>query len=97
WLIPEEGAIGSPQTFQVIANSPEPELALAFLNYVLSAPTQARWANDMYYAIVNKNAKLDPKIARYVPEDKLFPLDSALIGAKRAEWTNRFNREILGQ
>jgi putative spermidine/putrescine transport system substrate-binding protein len=96
WAVPAEGAATLPQTFQVVTNSAEPELARAFVNYILSAPIQTRLANELLLAVTNQNVVLDPSVAALVPLDRLIYFDWDVIGAKRGEWTNRFNREILG-
>jgi putative spermidine/putrescine transport system substrate-binding protein len=96
WAVPAEGAATLPQTFQVVTGAPEPDLAKAFVNYVLSTEIQTRLANELLLAVTNKNVVLDPAVAPLVPLDRLIYFDWETIGAKRGEWTNRFNREILG-
>ncbi|MFN8523502.1 MAG: extracellular solute-binding protein [Chloroflexota bacterium] len=96
WIAPSDGAATLPQTFQVVAGGPQPELARAFANYMLGAEAQGKLANDLLLAVTNKNVALDPKVAPLVPLEKLQYFDWTKIGAKRGDWTNRFNREVLG-
>ena len=96
WNPPTDGAATLPQTFQVAAKSAQPELARAFADFVLSKEIQTRFANELLLAVTHKDVVLDPKVAPLVPLDNLQYFDWDIIGAKRGEWTNRFNREILG-
>jgi putative spermidine/putrescine transport system substrate-binding protein len=96
WLIPSDGCATLPQGYQVVEKAPEPALARAFANYMLGLEAQNKLANDLLLAATNKNVQLDAKNAPLVPLDKLIYFDWTAIGAKRGEWTNRFNREILG-
>ncbi len=96
WLVPAEGALALPQTFQVVANAPHPDLALRLVDFVLSGEVQTRLANELLLVVTNRDVTLDPDVAPLVPIDNVQYFDLTIIGAKRGEWTNRFNREILG-
>ena len=91
-----EGAVALPQGFQIVAGSPQRALAQTFVNYVLSLEVQQRLANDLLMVVPNRKVVLDPDIAPFVPLDNILYLDIETIGMRRGEWTNRFNREILG-
>lgn len=96
WLVPAEGALALPQSFQIVTNAPNRELALRLVDFVLSPEVQTRLANELLLVVTNRDVTLDPDVAPLVPIDNVQYFDLAIIGAKRGEWTNRFNREILG-
>ena len=96
WIVPAEGAVALPQGFQIVAGSPQRALAQTFVNYVLSLEVQQRLANDLLMVVPHRKVVLDPVIAPFVPLDNILYLDIETIGMRRGEWTNRFNREILG-
>jgi putative spermidine/putrescine transport system substrate-binding protein len=96
WVVPAEGAVALPQGFQIVAGSRQRALAQTFVNYVLSLEVQQRIANDLLMVVPNRKVVLDPLIAPFVPLENILYLDFETIGMRRGEWTNRFNREILG-
>lgn len=95
WIVPEEGALTLPSGFQIVTKAPEPVVAAAFVNYLLSKEIQTKFANELLLATTRNDVALDPKNASLVPLDKLIYFDWDVIGAQRGNWTNRFNREIL--
>ena len=97
WHVPEEGALALPQGFQILAATPRLELALAFLDYTLSTEAQTRFARELYLVASNREVRIDPELASEIPQDRTLYFDFETIGARRGEWTNRFNREILSR
>lgn len=95
WIVPEEGALTLPSGFQIVTKAPEPVVAAAFVNYLLSKEIQTKFANELLLATTRNDVALDPKNASLVPLGKLIYFDWDVIGAQRGNWTNRFNREIL--
>lgn len=99
YVIPEEGAPALMATVSVIKDAPNAELAQEFVNFILGEEAQNLFANALFDGPVNKNVKLEgdilDKIA-YGEEEisKLVKVDWELVNEKRAEWTERANKEI---
>lgn len=97
WIVPAEGALALPQSFQVVSGTTQPDLARRLVDHVLSLDVQTRLARELLLVVTNRDVTLDPDTARLVPIDNVLYFDLDVIGANRGEWTNRFNREILGR
>ena len=97
WLVPAEGAIALPQGFQVAAGTPQAAAALAFIDYTFRTDTQTRFTNTLLLVASNGEVKPSPEVAPLVPQTNIIYLDSETMGVKRAEWTNRFNRELAAR
>lgn len=97
WRVPEEGAVALPQGFQIARHTKRADLALAFLDDVLSTETQTRLAEELLLVVTNENVTLRADVAALVPLDDIIYLDFAHISEQRGAWTNRFNREILAR
>lgn len=85
-----------------VANSPNPELAKMFIEYALSAETQKAYAEEIYFGPTNSTVELSESAAAdtiNTPEEveSLLALDWPWLIEQRAEWTERWNKEILGQ
>jgi putative spermidine/putrescine transport system substrate-binding protein len=99
FVIPEEGAPALISTISVVKDAPHAELAQKFVNFALSEEAQVEFAHGVFSGPVNKNTKLDGDIAKKViyGEDqiaKLVKVDWEYVNEKRAEWTERANKEI---
>ncbi|WP_066304459.1 ABC transporter substrate-binding protein [Bacillus sp. FJAT-29814] len=99
FVTPEEGAAALLVTTNVIKGAPHPELAQKFLNFILDKEVQVEMAHATFSGPVTKNSKLDGDIAKKViyGEDqiaKLVKVDWEYVNTKRAEWTERANKEI---
>ncbi|KYD10019.1 MULTISPECIES: ABC transporter substrate-binding protein [Heyndrickxia] len=99
YVIPEEGAIALMSTISVVKNAPNNDLAQKFVNFVLSEEVQKDFAEALFDGPVNKNVKLEGDITKKVPYgqaeiDKLIKVNWKLVNEKRAEWTERANKEI---
>jgi len=46
YVVPEEGIIGWLDTWSIVKDAPNPELAQAWINWMISTEFQAEWAND---------------------------------------------------
>lgn len=98
---PQEGGFVTHNMINIVKGPPDREAAEAFIDYFLDADVQARWATAVRYGPTNKNAKLDPEVAEqvvYGPEQvtSMMYVDWDTINQNRAEWNDRWNREILG-
>jgi putative spermidine/putrescine transport system substrate-binding protein len=99
YVIPEEGVPALMPTVSVVKDAPNAELAQEFVNFVLDEEAQLLFANSLFDGPVNKNVKLEGDIVDKVVygEDeiaKLIKVNWEVVNAKRAEWTERANKEI---
>ncbi len=99
FVYPKEGAVALMIAGCVVEGAPQSKLGQQFLQHVVSAETQGQLATTVGWGPVNKNTKLAPEIAKKVvfgPEkvNALISPNYDIINAKRAEWTNRWNRAV---
>ncbi len=99
FVYPKEGAVVIMVAACVVEGAPQAKLGQQFLQHVVSAESQALLAQTVGFGPVNKTTKLSPEVARKVVfgPDKVNALISPnydIINAKRAEWTNRWNRAV---
>jgi len=101
WVYPSEGAILYSSGTGIAKGSKNVELAEEFLNLTLDPKVQAVVAQKFNYPGTNTmtEATLAPELQARVkatPEEmsKLIDLDHATMAAKRAEWTDRWNRIV---
>ena len=85
-----------------VANSPNPELAQMFIDYAIGIDTQAAYANEIYFGPTNSKVVLSEQAAAdtiNTPEEveSLLQLDWPYVIEQRADWTLRWNTQILGQ
>lgn len=85
-----------------VANSPNPELAKMFIDLALGVPNQTAYADEIFFGPTNSKVKLSEKAAAdtiNTPEEvkSLVQLDWPYIITQRGAWTERWNKEILGQ
>src|SRR5215207_370474 len=99
-VLPEEGSIFQVNTINLVNGAPNAAAAQAFINCALGAGAQARFADTMFYAPVNSEAKVSEDVlARTAssPElvEKMIPVDWAVIGEVRDDWLDRWRREVI--
>lgn len=99
FVYPTEGALAIMTAACVVEGAPQPKLAQAFVQHLLSPETQAVLAETQGWGPVNKDTKIPPQVAAKVvfgPDkvSKLVSVDYNVINAKRADWTNRWNRTV---
>lgn len=85
-----------------VANSPNPELAQMFIDYAIGVDTQAAYANEIFFGPTNSKVALSEQAAAdtiNTPEEveSLLQLDWPYVIEQRADWTLRWNTQILGQ
>lgn len=85
-----------------VANSPNPELAAMFIDLALGIPNQTAYAEQLNFGPTNSKVVLSEAAAANTintPEEVegLLQLDWPYIITQRAEWTTRWNKDILGQ
>jgi putative spermidine/putrescine transport system substrate-binding protein len=99
FVYPKEGAALIMSAGCVVEGAPQAKLGQQFLRHVVSAESQALLASSQGWGPVNKMAKLAPDVVNkvvYGPEKvkALISPNYLVINAKRAEWTNRWNRTV---
>lgn len=85
-----------------VANSPNPELATMFIERALGVETQTAYAEEILFGPTNSEVALSDQSATdtiNTPEEvaSLVQLDWPYLIEQRSDWTERWNREILGQ
>ena len=95
---PQEGAVGIQPTVSVPKGSPNKELAMRYIDVLLSAEGQKCFAEKKYAGPVNTQVELSDKVKAIVPfgesYDKLWYPDTDAIAKLRPAWTERWQREI---
>ncbi|MDO8775039.1 MAG: ABC transporter substrate-binding protein [Burkholderiaceae bacterium] len=99
FVYPKEGAVVIMTAGCVVEGAPQAKLGQQFLQHVVSAEMQELLASSQGWGSVNKTAKLSPEVIKkvvYGPEkvNALISPNYLVINAKRAEWTNRWNRAV---
>lgn len=101
WVFPSEGAILYSSGTGIAKGTKNLELAEEYLNLTLDPKVQTVAAQKFNYPGTNTGTEaiLPPDLQTRVkasPEEmsKLIDLDHAVMAAKRAEWTDRWNRII---
>jgi putative spermidine/putrescine transport system substrate-binding protein len=99
FVYPREGAPVIMVAACVTDGAPQAKLGQQFLQHLVSAEMQAHIAQGAGWGPVNKNTKVAPEVAKKVvfgPQQvaALVAPDYNVINAKRAEWTQRWNRAV---
>lgn len=95
---PKEGAVGILPAVIIPKGTPKTELALKFLDQILSAEGQSCFSEHAYIGAVNTKVKLSDKVKALVPNgeslEKTWFVDPEIIAKNAAEWTRRWQREV---
>ena len=99
FVFPKEGAPVIMVAACVVDGAPQAGLGQLFLQHLVSTDVQAILAQGAGYGPVNKNTKISPEVAKkvvYGPKQvaSLVAPNYNIINAKRAEWTQRWNRAV---
>jgi putative spermidine/putrescine transport system substrate-binding protein len=99
FVYPKEGALALKIVVTIVKGRPNQDLAYKFINLLLSKKEQENDAKWVGIGPVNKTAQLDSKTAEsvtYGPEavSHLFSANWDVVGEKRADWTERWNKEL---
>ncbi|UFN49578.1 extracellular solute-binding protein [Roseomonas sp. OT10] len=89
---PKEGTVAMPAGVALVANGPNPELGMKFIDELLSPETQAMVAKTFFSSPTNTKAVLPAGLS--FPE--LTVLDWEYFADNRNRWIERFEREISG-
>ncbi len=99
FVYPREGAPVIMVAACVTEGAPQAKLGQQFLQHIVSADVQAQMAQVLAWGPVNKKTQISPDVAKKVvfgPQQvsTLLAPDYNIINAKRAEWTQRWNRAV---
>ena len=94
---PKEGAVGILPAALIPKGSPKTELALKWLDQILSVQGQSCFSEHAYIGAVNTKVTLSDKVKALVPNgdslQKTWFIDPEVIAKNSAEWTKRWRRE----
>ena len=98
--IPKEGSFIGEQTLSIARGTRQLDTALAYVNFALSPEAQVGNARYTFISPVSSRAVLDAETSRAVPNGPeviklLRRPDWSAVNARRAQWIDRWNREIL--
>lgn len=98
--VPAEGTVYQLNTINIREGAPNEEVALAFIDHVLSAEAQEAFAAALFYAPTVTNAELPEDVAsRVVQTDgstNIIEIDQAWLSTVREDWNSRWQREVIG-
>ncbi len=99
-VIPSEGTVFQINTINLVANTPpaRSEVAKKFINYALSAETQKRFSEDMFYAPTNAKVQLEPSAAEktaLMQMDKVVPVDWIALAKIRDAMMDQWRRRVV--
>jgi putative spermidine/putrescine transport system substrate-binding protein len=75
-----------------VKGGPNAELARDFINEMLSVRVQELWASKLFDSPANPNAHVSPDI---LSPAQMFNTDWEFVARNRAQWIERFDREIV--
>lgn len=101
WADPKEGSVAVINTLNVVAGSRKKDLALKYIDFVLSRKVQYDSAVLINDSPTNKLVKIPPAEVKTLTVGKaminsLITLDWNFINSQRDKWLDRWNREIAG-
>jgi iron(III) transport system substrate-binding protein/putative spermidine/putrescine transport system substrate-binding protein len=95
---PKEGAVGILPALVIPKGAKSPDLALKYIDEVLSRDGQACFAEKSYAGPVNTKVTLSDKAAKIVPYretfDKLYLPEPEAVAKGLPEWSKRWQREV---
>jgi putative spermidine/putrescine transport system substrate-binding protein len=99
FVFPKEGAVSAINAVCPVQGGPQPKLAQAFIQHLVSPEVQSILATANGWGPVNKQVKLTPEAAAkviYGPDqvNKLVSVDYKIINPNMPDWTKRWNREV---
>jgi len=95
---PKEGAVGIKPVLVIPKGTANPELALKYVDTVLSRDSQACFTEKQYSAPVNQDVKLTDKVTKIVATGddytRLWFPDPQVVASHLPEWIRRWQREV---
>ncbi|HUZ17078.1 MAG TPA: ABC transporter substrate-binding protein [Spirochaetia bacterium] len=98
-VVPKEGVVGSQSVVSVVKGAKHPDLANAYINFLISKEVQTAEAMDLVDSPTNSTVTVPPDIASkltYGPEiiNHLIFLDDAKMASQQDSWIKRWNSII---
>ncbi len=104
FIVPFEGLFMFEQDTNVTAGSKNKAAALAFVNYMLAASTQEKWARQYWLTPANQTVKITGELAELIPVHTAPQIRSIIKwdwdwvnSGAREQMIERWNREIVGK
>ncbi|MBJ3776727.1 ABC transporter substrate-binding protein [Acuticoccus mangrovi] len=95
FVAPKEGAVGYSSSVAVVKNGPHPNVAHAWVNYLLSTDVQEKIALKAGYAPVVPGVTIPADVKEFFPDlDTIFFPDYRKLTAVLPELVDRWNREV---
>jgi putative spermidine/putrescine transport system substrate-binding protein len=98
--IPKEGTVYQINTINLAKDAPHSAAAKTFMNYELSPEAQAAFAKEIFYAPSVDNVALPADVASRVVategSQKIVPIDLSWFAGVRANWTQDWKRQVIG-
>jgi Spermidine/putrescine-binding periplasmic protein len=95
---PKEGTVGLITTVNIVKNTPNPEMAHNFVNFVLSKTAQEAFATRNLYgptvtnAVIPEDFKYKDLLVTGDAVSRLFVPDQARVNELKGKWRERFDR-----
>ena len=97
FVTPKEGFVGYQGWAGVVNKAPHPNVAHAWLDYLLSTEVQNKIPELIGYSPANQQAQAPDRLKLYFPDLKdVFVPDWRFIQTQLPAWVDRWNREIEG-
>lgn len=101
FVVPKEGAIAFKTTIHIVKNTRNKDLAVALIEAAMSPDVQTRLMQSPYLVVpTNSKVQMQGEISKVLVKDqaelkqKFVFQDWKKINEQRAQWIERFNREI---
>lgn len=95
FVYPDPQAVAIAQVISVVKGAPNEELANELINFMLSEDVQLAFAAENYQ-VPRKNLDLPAELAKEIGYDQeLATMDWETINESRADWTKRWNTEVV--
>jgi putative spermidine/putrescine transport system substrate-binding protein len=92
---PKEGLVGYETWLGAVKGAPHPNVAQAWINYLLSTEVQNKIPVTIGYNPVNREAKPPANLANYFPDlQKVFIPDWRFVQSQLSTWVDRWNKEV---
>lgn len=98
-VVPKEGVPLQAFSATLVKNTPHKKEALDFINYLVGEEAQKATADAGFYPVV-KGMKLSEKYEPFIglkETDKTYKPDFAKFAKMRAEWSDRWSKEVTPQ
>lgn len=89
---PSEGSFSLPSCVALVARGPNQDVARDFINEMLSVRVQELWASKLFDSPANPSARVSSDI---LSPAQMFNTDWEFVARNRAQWIERFDREIV--